>query len=188
MFLKNKTKYKTFTDEALLLEYKKSNNKKIITEIFNRYSHLIFGVCLKYNNNKSNCKDVVVIIFEKLINYLAKSKIKSLNSWLYVVTKNECFKQNNLIKNNNFYYAINNDIYEETNNNFNNISDAKVLESIDMLNSEQNKCIKMFYLQNKSYNQISQETGYSIKKVKSYLQNGKRNLKSIIEKQIPKNL
>jgi len=186
LFLKNK--YRKLSDNELLLELKKSNNRKVIAEIYNRYSHLIFGVCLKFNNNKSNCKDLVSKVFEKFINFAADNKIRHLNSWFYTVTKNECFAEN---KNKLKFNTLNEqDFYEQNTENFNeqnNIPDELINKAINELKNEQQICIRLFYLDNKSYNQISQETGYSVKKIKSYIQNGKRNLKIIIKKQMPKN-
>jgi len=184
LFLKNK--YKKLSDNDLLLELKKSNNRKIIAEIYRRYSHLIFGVCLNFNNNKSNCKDLVSKIFEKFIVFISNKEINSLNSWFYIVTRNECFAENkNKIKFSDLTeYNLSYENKEK--NTLNNISDNTVNEAISKLKPEQQICIRLFYLENKSYNQISQETEYDIKKIKSYIQNGKRNLKIIIEKQIEK--
>jgi RNA polymerase sigma-70 factor (ECF subfamily) len=57
-------------------------------------------------------------------------------------------------------------------------------ESIKELNPEQQQCVTLFYLQKKSYQQVSDETGYTMLQVKSHIQNGKRNLKILIEKKL----
>ena len=54
--------------------------------------------------------------------------------------------------------------------------------SVNQLNKEQGECVKLFYLEGKSYQEVAELTSYSIKKVKSYIQNGKRNLKNILTK------
>ena len=55
-------------------------------------------------------------------------------------------------------------------------------EGITKLNSEQKICVELFYLQNKSYVEVAEITGYELNQVKSYIQNGKRNLKIYLEK------
>ena len=57
--------------------------------------------------------------------------------------------------------------------------------SLPQLNTEQKTCITLFYLQQKSYQQIAETTGYTLLQVKSFIQNGKRNLKIMVEKQQP---
>jgi RNA polymerase sigma-70 factor (ECF subfamily) len=60
-------------------------------------------------------------------------------------------------------------------------------EAIQELSEEQKLCVNLFYLQKKSYQQITDRTGFTLMQVKSYIQNGKRNLKIILEKKLKKN-
>ena len=55
-------------------------------------------------------------------------------------------------------------------------------EALEELNPEQKSCITLFYHHKKSYQQISEITGYSLLQVKSNIQNGKRNLKLLLLK------
>ena len=185
MFLFSKSKYNKFSDSELLEEYKASKKQKYIAELFNRYAHLIYGACLKFENKKSSCKDVVIVVFEKLMHEAKTKEIKSLKSWLYIVTRNECFQNNNKLnkdntKNSDAGYI--NSIEDSERE----ISDATVNSALKELKEEQRICIELFYIKKKSYNEIVLATGYNLKNVKSYIQNGKRNLKLIIEKQIKK--
>ena len=180
MFLLNNQKYKELNDNDLLSIYKKTNKQKIIAELFNRYAHLVFGVCLKYSNNNNICEDVVIHVFETVMEQLKKTNIKFLKSWLYTVTRNECFKQNNLLNKleyNNYFDENIIDVEEKET-----ISDKKIEDAINKLKPEQKICITLFYLKELSYKQIADKTGLEIKKIKSNIQNGKRNL-SIILKQ-----
>jgi len=59
--------------------------------------------------------------------------------------------------------------------------------AISNLNTEQRLCINLFYLKEKCYEEISMQTGYSLKQVKSYIQNGKRNLKIYLSQQMKEN-
>ena len=57
-------------------------------------------------------------------------------------------------------------------------------EALNDLNEAQRRCVVLFYLDKKSYQAISDITGYSILNIKSHIQNGKRNLKLAIEKKL----
>ena len=59
--------------------------------------------------------------------------------------------------------------------------------ALEQLNQEQRTCISLYYLENHSYQEISTKTGYNGDQVKSYIQNGKRNLKNSMLKNLPPN-
>ncbi len=185
MLLINKQKYKNISDKKLLDKYKQSRNKAFIEEIFNRYAHLIYGVCLKYSNANRICKDVLISIMEILMKQAKTKEITNLKSWLYVVTKNECFRHNKEMSkiHSNSIDQYNNNIYYQENE-INDVSDKLLLEVIAELVDEQKQCLNLFYFEQKSYKQIAKQTGFDIKKVKSYIQNAKRNLKIILSKKI----
>ena len=185
MLLINKQKYKEIGDNDLLLKYKKTKNKSIIEEIFNRYAHLIYGVCLKYSTTKNICKDVLISIIEILIREAAVKEIKNLKSWLFVVTRNECYKHNRESSKTNSIEQCNKELYYEDKEDVM-ISDKKLLEAVKELKEEQKICLNLFYFEKKSYNEISRITNYDVKKVKSYIQNAKRNLKIILSTKIKK--
>jgi len=190
MLLINKQKYKEISDKDLLDKYKQSQNKAFIEEIFNRYAHLIYGVCIKYSNMNRVCKDVLISIMEILMKQAKSKEIKNLKSWLYVVTKNECFRHNKEMAKiqNNSIDQCNNDIYyQQKEEDINEVSDKRLLSAIDELVDEQKQCLMLFYFEQKSYKQIVEQTGFEIKKVKSYIQNAKRNLKIILSKKIKEN-
>jgi RNA polymerase sigma-70 factor (ECF subfamily) len=184
VLLINKQKYKEISDNDLLLKYRKTKRKLIIEEIFNRYAQLIYGVCLKYSNTYSVCKDVLITIIEILMKEASVKEIKNLKSWLFIVTRNECFKNNREIQKvqYNSIDECNKDLYYEKKEEESMYSDAILLSTIEELKEEQKQCLKLFYFEKKSYNEISELTNYDVKKVKSYIQNAKRNLKIILSK------
>ena len=199
MFLKIKRKYrsnyniKSFSDEELLIAYKKSNDNKLFGELFERYTHLVFGVCMKYLKNEDNSKDAVMQIFEKLIEDLKTQDILNFKNWIYSVAKNHCLmklrkektveKEKNLFFNNLKVEVMESaDVMHQYEKEGLNEKIPELNKAIKFLNEEQRNCIELLYLQNKSYKEVSQITGYSMKKVKSYIQNGKRNLKNYLEK------
>jgi RNA polymerase sigma factor (sigma-70 family) len=198
LFLKiNRHTYKrlkinhNFTDEELIAEYFSNGQIKIIGELFKRYTHLVFGVCLKYLKNEEKSKDAVMEIFESLIEKLKTHKVSNFKSWLYIVTKNHCLM---LLRSDSSYAKLKERIF------YNSLSENMEIdhhmhplfkddpciitenlnEALDKLKAEQGNCIRLMYLENKSYKEIADITGYSLKEVKSHIQNGKRNLKNYL--------
>lgn len=199
MFLKIKRKFrsnhniKSFCDTELLIAYKKSNDNNYIGELFERYTHLIFGVCMKYLKNEEDSKDAVMQIFENLIEDLKVQEISNFKSWIYSVSKNHCLMilrkgktagkaRENLFEKIKAEVMESVDVIHQHNKVELNDKIPKLKKGIELLNTEQRKCIELLYLHDKSYNEVSQITGYSLKQVKSYIQNGKRNLKIYLEK------
>ncbi|MBI5219510.1 MAG: sigma-70 family RNA polymerase sigma factor [Bacteroidia bacterium] len=175
-----------YSDQQLISWYKESGDKKYIGEIFERYSPLVYGVCLKYLQNTPESKDTVLLIFENLIEELKVYEINNFKTWLYSVTKNRCLmilrKNQKTMEREKKYNA---EFPEIANDDDFIIREEQLclLESaLTGLKDEQRVCIELFYLKGMSYHEISGNTGYSFEQVKSYIQNGKRNLKIILEK------
>lgn len=187
------TNYKQIPDNELIALYKESLDKEIIGELFKRYTQFIFLVSIKYLKNEDDANDVVMQIFEKLFDDLLNHEVANLKSWLYMVTRNQCLmnlrKQQSDLKRNQDYKKDNENFME---NDFNlHLKENEVKEihanavqnAVNQLNEEQKKCVNLFYFEDKSYSDIARISGYSEKKVKSYIQNGKRNLKNILSKE-----
>ena len=184
---------KQLSDESLIRSFANSRDNKYISEIFNRYTHLIFGVCMKYLKNEEEAKDAVMQIFEKLITNIGDQEIKNFKSWIYTVSKNHCLmklrKEKAIAKNQDGYKKIISaqimELTAEIHLN-NDIDGEDIFEKLNMaikkLNGEQQICIEMLYLQNKSYRDVADITGFTMKQVKSHIQNGKRNLRIYLEK------
>ncbi|RLC51362.1 MAG: RNA polymerase subunit sigma-24 [Candidatus Cloacimonadota bacterium] len=198
MFLKIKRKInpeldiKSFTDEELIAQYKNTSDNNIFSELFDRYTHLIFGVCMKYLKNEAESKDAVMQVFEQLFTKLKTQEIQNFKNWIYTVAKNFCLMkiryEQSLHKHKDEYYAnIQQEIMESTelfhplNKEELNDRIPKLKKGIEQLKSDQRRCIELLYLQEKSYKEVVNITGYSMKQVKSYIQNGKRNLKIFLE-------
>lgn len=178
-------KYENINDEALILLYKKNNDKAIIGTLFKRYGHIVYGVCLKYLKNVSDSQDLTMQIFEKLMDKLLDKDVLNFRPWLHVVCRNECLML--LRKQGRVYEKSLEDsaelVQDETALQEKQIEEAQLqqLESaLSELKPEQSTCIELFYIKEKCYQDISDQTGYSLKQVKSYIQNGKRNLKNIL--------
>ncbi|MDL2308214.1 sigma-70 family RNA polymerase sigma factor [Bacteroidales bacterium OttesenSCG-928-B11] len=180
-----KDKYAKYSDEELLDRYKSSGDTIWLGILYNRYISLIYGLCLKYLHNRETAKDAVMDIYEMLANKIAGYQITHFKSWIYTVSKNHCYhllkeQKNEEIMENEEAIMENEDFFtlmEEPQNE----AEIKALEyCMGTLPEEQRKSIRFFYLESHSYLDIVEKTGYTMNKVKSYIQNGKRNLKSCI--------
>lgn len=182
--------YKQLSDTELISRYKETGNSSFVGEIFERYTRFVFCVCMKYLKNKDNSKDAVMQIFEKLLDDLKKHNIEKFKPWLHSVTKNHCLLQirseKYLLKNQDEFKKDYPVVMELSNNLYLDIEDDKetklryLEEGINQLSIEQKKCIELFYIKEKCYNEVAEITGYTMNNVKSYIQNGKRNLKNYI--------
>lgn len=178
------------SDEQLLVLYLESGNKDLIAVLFERYMHLVYGICLNYLPDPDQCKDAVMEIFESLFQKLAIHEIHNFRNWLYSVTRNHCLMS--IRKSGSFSRAKNGfqsessqsetpDYMAEDNELL--YSRSVIVSAVDQLNHEQGTCIRLMYIDDKSYRDIAAITGYSLNEVKSHIQNGKRNLKNYLLKQ-----
>jgi RNA polymerase sigma factor (sigma-70 family) len=186
-FIKNTTGIKDADDATLLLRYKSTGSLEALGVLYNRYMHLVFGVCLNYFKEEEASKDAVMQIFEELVVKLKIHEVQNFKSWLHVLTRNHCLMAlRKLAKNNTV--SIDDTFVENTDFVHLDIDDTKekqltVMEKcMETLTEEQRKSVDLFYLQEKCYKEVAELTGYEMVKVKSYIQNGKRNLKICIEK------
>ena len=162
------------SDEELLIHYTKSGDTEYFGELYNRYIPLLYGLCLKYLQDEDRAQEAVMQLFEDLLPKTGNYEIKVFKPWLYRVAKNHCLqllrKENKEIP---LDYTIN------------------VMESDEFLHllseeespEEQRTSITRFFLEEMSYADIVEQTGFTLNNVKSYIQNGKRNLKNCIKKQ-----
>lgn len=179
--------YRNQTDEELIALYKKIEDLEIVGILYDRYTALTFGVCLKYLKDREESRDAVMQIFEKLIVSLKTHEINVFKGWLYVTARNHCLMQLRARKGKNFEELS--PFLVETGGNGHHEQGAEIEDNLnrlekcmDLLASEQKQCVRLFYLQHKCYKEITEATGYDLKKVKSYIQNGKRNLKICMER------
>ena len=192
MFFINPKSRQQATDQDLLDAFGKKQDLDDLAELFNRYVHLVYGVCIKYLKNKDDAQDAVMQIFEKLIGDVNRFEIKNFKSWLYVFSKNFCLmkirssKAGLSIKQmGEMQEVMENELLVHHDDETNSLEEnLQALEKcIETLVAEQKQCVSLFFLKEMSYKQIVEQTGLEIKNVKSYLQTGKRNLKICMEAQ-----
>jgi len=177
------------SDSELLNSYIKTGNLEILGKLYNQYIHLVYGVCLKYLNNREESKDAVNKIFENLIVEIPKFEIQNFRSWLYVVAKNHCLmvirkkktEKKHFEQYSENYFMESTDILHPIDEVSDNALYDNLKNCIEKLKQEQKSCIEMFYFDKKCYKEISSELKLEEKKVKSFIQNGKRNLKICLE-------
>ncbi|MEP6512987.1 MAG: sigma-70 family RNA polymerase sigma factor [Parafilimonas sp.] len=181
--------FKNKNDSELLTGFYESRNNEWLGVLLQRYTLLLLGVCMKYLKNEEEAKDAVQQIFLKVISELQRYKVDYFKSWLYMVARNYCLMKlrSGTIKN---AAQLNESmqLHDEASYIENKIEKDKLLTLIEAslpeLSEEQKTCVTLFYLQKKSYYEICKQTGYTLMQVKSFIQNGKRNLKLLVEKKM----
>ncbi len=191
------TNMRNLDDEELVSLFASTREEKFFAELYHRYRHLSFGICLKMMKDESDSMDVVSEVFRILFEKIPTANIKSFRSYIYAVSRNECIaklrkrkteltkmsdlkamqdKPLDFVENKKLMALLDNEIP----------LDDKVEDAVQNLRAEQQTCVRLFFYENKSYKEIADQTGYSEKQVKSYLQNGKRNLRLMLEKELQK--
>ena len=179
--------HKALSDAELIESYKRSGDLAVLGELYRRYMPLVFGVCLKYLKDRDESRDAVMQIFEKLVQTLKDHEVTHFKSWLYVLARNYCLMQLRAQKGKNFE-EISPGLMEKGLSEHleseppleDNLS--RLEKCIETLANEQKQCVQLFFLQERCYKEITIQTGYDLNQVKSYIQNGKRNLKLCMER------
>ena len=179
--------YNHIPDAQLLAYFYADKNTEWIGMLLERYTLLLLGVCMKYMKNEEEARDCVQQVFLKVLTDLSKHRVDYFKSWLYTVAKNHCLMK--LRSEQGKHTTELTEKWEsvpqqdekgtlvEKEKNY-----TMLEEALAELNAEQRECIQLFYLQKNSYQQISEKTGYSLMQIKSFIQNGKRNLRLLMEK------
>lgn len=193
----NKNPLSQLTDEELVERFVQTEQPAYFEELYRRYVHLAYGVCLKMMKNEADSRDVVSDVFRILYQKLPTANLRSFKAYLYTVSRNECIgklrkRKREMQKETEFQKsAAAGDPFME-NEGFlslvNSAPDAEKLveAAVQELGEDQRACVQLFFYEDKSYKEISSQTGFTEKQVKSYLQNGKRNLRIRLEKELRK--
>lgn len=185
-FLKNISPTEA-TDKELIAAFKESSDINYLSILYQRYMDLVFGVCFKYFKDAERSKDAVMDIFEELNVKLKQHEVEYFRGWLHVLARNYCLMQLRSPKNvkttefqaDFMQSAQNNHLANEMlekEETFNKLEDC-----MKQLPEDQKQSIQLFFVQKKCYNEIAEITGYEWNKVRSHIQNGKRNLKICLE-------
>ena len=174
-------------DREILENFYSSHSNEWLGILLQRYTLLLLGTCMKYLKNEEDARDSVQQIFEKTIQELHRYRVEYFKSWIYMVAKNHCLMKlrdkgkHSVELDERVQHPADDQedirVHYEKEKNLVNMAAA-----LHQLNKEQQQCVTLFYLEKKSYQEITDHTGYTLLQVKSHIQNGKRNLKIIMEK------
>lgn len=177
----------TETDEELIEKYRQTNDQDYVGRLFERYATFVFAVSMKYLKDKEKSRDNTMLVFEKLITDLKRFEVKNFKAWLHMITKNQClmYLRSEKTRNKNISKFVNDEesimengmVPHHDEENETEINLTHLNEAIKSLTEKQRICVELFYLQEKCYNEVAEITGFSMNEVKSFIQNGKRNLK-----------
>lgn len=182
----NNDKYNHISEQELLRRYYQDGNKEWLGIVLQRYTLLLLGVCMKYLKNEEAARDAVQQIFLKAITELEKYQVEYIKSWLYMVAKNHCLMQFR-DKNRQLVELSEQLVEAQDTEELLSIKEKDQLldwmhECLKNLNPEQQQCVTLFYLEKRSYQEVAEITGYTLLQVKSSIQNGKRNLRLMIQR------
>lgn len=178
------------TDTELVSAFKDTGDLVHLSTLYQRYMELVFGVCLKYFKDPDRSKDAVMDIFEELNSKLKLHEVENFKGWLHVLARNYCLMQLRSPRNlkttpfepelmqSGQNTHLSNDMLEKE------ASYQQLEGCLEKLPPEQKKSIELFFIQKKCYNEIAAITGHEWNKVRSYIQNGKRNLKICLEENV----
>ena len=188
-----KKKHKPIAESELLVEYRQHGDLSILGKLYEPQMEMVFAIAMKYFKDEDEAKDTVMALFEELILKLRNHEVENFKAWLGMVARNYCLmalRKKNLV-------LVDDEILNNENSNHNfmefstteHLTDDWDLEQnltnlercLETLNIEQKQAVELFFMQEKTYQEVSQLTGFEVNKVKSYLQNGKRNLKICME-------
>ena len=175
------------SDDDLVQQYRATSNIDTLGELYQRYMELVYGVCLKYMKEPEDAKDCVINIFEELVTKLKKYEVDNFKPWLYQLAKNHCLMKLRSKKGHPVNVDI--DVMQLPGNiHLDDVIEKELRLSsmeycIEQLPVEQKQAIQLFYLEEKCYKEIAETTSTDVNKVRSFIQNGRRNLKICMEKQ-----
>lgn len=180
------------SDQELIEKYKRTHNNEVLGVLYERYMHLVYGTCLKYLKDREAAKDAVMNIFEELMTKLRSHEVDNFKSWLFVVSKNHCLM---LLRKESRARTVEIPIslmQSEEEIHLNGVLEKEkhlndLEDCLQSLVDEQQRTVRMFYLDNKCYNEIAEMTGMEWNRIRSHIQNGRRNLKICMDKKSEKN-
>lgn len=177
------------SDEELLEKYYSSKDNQWLGLLLDKYTLLLFGVAMKYLKDEEEARDIVQQVFVKVLIELEKYRVTFFKSWLFTIVRNQCLMK--LRQQSGKSFQTLEEFKQAADDSFEGEQvqeEGKKLQvltaSLEELGPDQRECIRLFYLEKLSYQQIASRTGFSRLQVKSYIQNGRRNLKILIEKKI----
>ena len=181
-----------WTDEALLARYQSSGEARYLGVLYERYMPMVYGVCLKILRDPGKSEDAVMSIYEELVRKAREHQVESFRGWLYVLARNHCLMEwrKNHRRPTDYHAPEDMVHYDAVEAAFEvelpAAEDKSLEKCLEQLPPSQRTSVQMFYLEEKSYKEIAGLLAAEVGKVRSYIQNGRRNLKICLEKTSPR--
>jgi RNA polymerase sigma-70 factor, ECF subfamily len=177
------------SDEELVRQFKDKQDLEVLGVLYKRYMYLVYGVCMKYLKNREDSQDAVMQIFEVLVKDIPRFEIQNFKGWLYTVSRNYCLMQlRKSSREKNRHPEISMPVFMESTTVMHPIEEEsnqdlqeRLKLCLEQLKEEQRRCVELFYYHQQCYREIATGLNIGEEKVKSYIQNGKRNLKICLE-------
>jgi len=177
--------YTQWSDAELLKQFKETADQEVLGQLYSRYIPLVYGLCLKYLQQIEDAEDAVINLYEELSLKVQRYQIDNFKTWMYSTAKNHCLQILRKEKNKYFEEMDMQNMESDDFEHLIDVEDDKEKEDalyycLEKLSEEQRQCIMLFFFESFSYADIVEKNGFELNKVKSYIQNGKRNLKTCI--------
>ena len=192
----NTDRLKAWDDHRLLQAWQEGGKQAAFDLLYERYVHLVYGICRKYIDDADTCRDISMQVFQTLSDLPAEQHIQSFPSWLFTTARNRCISylrrpaNRVVLEPEEKYFEKSADGFMENegltrllNKEHPHLLDL-IPDALEQLEADQRQCLRLFFYEDLSYKDISQRTGFTLKQVKSYLQNGKRNLGILLKRQV----
>lgn len=178
-----------YSDAELISLYKKSEDTAHLGLLFERYTELVYGNCLKILQNESEAQDAYMTAFEKLVIKAKTQDIKDFRPWLHVLVKNHCFeilrkKKRQLTVSYEGVFMQSDEMEHPFSEDLSLERETALKKCIEKLNAQQKDCVRLFYFEGKTYKEIALLKSEEVGKIRSKIQNGRRNLKICIEAKV----
>lgn len=187
--------YQHHSDESLIQLYQQTGKEIYVAELFQRYVDKVYIIARKYLKDRETSKDLVMIVFEKVLKNLHKTEVKTFGNWVHTITRNECTHYHRQTSSQAQKLSEWSDVERNLQNNVENDQLLRLIEAednaatqkalemaINELKDHHRRCIELFYFEKKSYKEVSAITGFTPNEVKSYIQHAKNNLRKKLTK------
>lgn len=168
-----------------LVRLLREGHRSALADLWDRYAQLLYGVGMKYLKDPEQSKDEVVELFAGLKELVQKHEVKAFRPWLHTVMRNRCLQALRKVRPTT---ELPSELLRATEDHDN--SEAMIHEAtlqaleqaIEQLAPDQRACITAFHLERYTYQEVAERTGFAVEQVRSHLQNGRRNLRIILQR------
>lgn len=173
-------------DEFWIRAYFQSGDSEYWGRIFEKYKKRIFLRCLTLLQDNEDASDLTSETFIKAHENIQKYDMKRpFFPWLQQIATNLCIdllRRKTIIQftqtDEKIEFHSAEDVTKKVENR--ELGDT-ILKALKSLKNHQKRCFCLFYIHRKSYKEIAELTGYSYNDVRSYIQNGKRKFKLVMQ-------